>query len=196
MSPGEEEGRVKELTKHLRGLALCSAPHVHELIKPSWPLDEVRASIPSLQMRRQAQRSAVKSHSQEVVVLTLEPMYFSQTAQRTLQPPFSSHTPRKGQAGSRVINRGWGGVWAQDPASIPTQTVEAKSLPLYRRHMVPARHGLESTAKQLSFSSDSVGLWGCPPHPLELRPPAAARALGLAVCSCPSAADLTPVPRD
>lgn len=85
---------------------------MYELIESSWQLDEVRAIIPTLQMRGQAQRGAVtclKSHSKEVVVLTLDPMDFSQAAQGNLQPPLSPHTPRKGQLGSRVMDRG---IWA------------------------------------------------------------------------------------
>lgn len=84
--------------------ALCWVPHVHE------HLGEVRATIRGLPMRRQVQRDTVtclRSHSMEVLVLTVEPLCFPQVAQGNLQPP-APHTPRKGQLGGQGDGQvGW-----------------------------------------------------------------------------------------
>lgn len=85
-----------------------------------------------------------------MVVLTLEPMCFRQVAQGNLQPLFSAsplphtHTKEEAAGEQRV------GQVDQGSVSTPIQTVEAKSLPLSRRLVAPARLGLEPTDKQLA----------------------------------------------
>lgn len=110
-------------------------------------------------------------------MLTLKPSCLPWAAQGHLRSPFPSHTPRKGQLGSRGVDR-WGEIRTQDPVSTPPRTMEAKSLPLLRRLLAPARPGLESPAKYLAFSSDRR------PHFLEPWLPRAAGAPGPDVHSC------------
>lgn len=141
--------------------ALCWVSHVHE------HLGEVRATIRGLPMRRQAQRDTVtclRSHSMEVLVLTVEPLCFRRVAQGNQQPPAPTH-PGRGSWGGRGTDR-WLGT--QDPVSTPPWTMKAKSLSLPRKLMAPARPSLESAAKHLAFSSDPSGPWGHPPHSPEL----------------------------
>ena len=107
----------------------------------SWPLGAVRAVIPSLRMRRQAQRSAVtllRSHSRKVAVLTSSPCASLRRLRVICSLPFPApiltHT-RAVAAGEQGDRQGGG---AKDTVSTPTQTLEAKSLPLTRRLMAAA----------------------------------------------------------